>query len=372
MELIFLIFLFLTVYSYLIYPPVLFSFSVIKKNLWDRKKIYPTVSIIISAYNEEAVIKEKIQNSLALDYPKDLLEIIVSSDGSTDQTDKIVSEIKDSRIVLRSFSRLGKTACLNKVVPNAKGDIILFTDANSMFPADLLLKIASNFNDLTIGLVTGWTKYRSREESVETTGIYSKLEQKTKYWESMVSSCVGADGAVFAMKKSLYQPLKDNDINDFIIPLNVIRQGKRVVLDPEVFCFEEPSQGDKKAHSRQIRISTRTFGAIRRNLDFVNMAKFGSFAFFFLSHKVIRLLVPVFFIGSLSLNCLILDKSFFYVITLAAQIIFLGTGVLSLCGLLKGRFAMICKFFLITLSAQLTGLLRTIIGIEDTIWTPHR
>jgi cellulose synthase/poly-beta-1,6-N-acetylglucosamine synthase-like glycosyltransferase len=106
------------------------------------------------------------------------------------------------------LKRLGKTECLNRVVPEARGDIILFTDANSMFPKDLLTNLTKNFHDPDVGLVTGWTKYVKADGGEEVTGIYAKLEKITKHWESMVSSCVGADGAVFAIRKELYKPVE--------------------------------------------------------------------------------------------------------------------------------------------------------------------
>ncbi len=373
MEYLFIILLFLSFYSYLIYPLILFVLARVMQNQWVQKNISPTTSIIVSAYNEEAVIKEKILNALALDYPKELLEVLVSSDGSTDLTNEIVSGIEDSRLVLRAFSeRSGKTACLNRVVPDAKGDIILFTDANSMFPSDLLIKLVRNFYGPEVGLVTGGTKYRSREGGKDVTGIYSRLEQWTKRSESVISSCVGADGAVFAMRKSLYRPLEVNDINDFVIPLHVIKQGKRVVMDPEVFCFEEPSKGDKKAYRRQVRITTRTLWAIRRNLNLLNVLRYGSFSFFLFSHKVIRFLVPFFFTGAFIFNLFILDESLLYVLTLVGHVLFVAAGILNMFEILNGRISTLCKFFLTTLFAQLIGWIRMLIGIKDTIWTPQR
>ena len=373
MEIMFLTFLFLSVYSYVIYPVVLYILSRVAGDLWTQEDIRPTVSIIISAYNEESVIEEKIQNTLALDYSKELLEIIVSSDGSTDRTNEIVSGIEDSRLVLRAFSeRSGKTACLNRIVPEAKGDIILFTDANSMFPSDLLFKVVRNFARPYVGLVTGWTKYRTLEGGDETPGIYSKFETWTKYWESLISSCVGADGAIFAIRKLLYRPLEDYDINDFVMPLHVIKQGKRVVMDPEVFCFEKPSKGAEKEYRRQVRITTRTLGAIRHNMEFINPLRFRSFSFFLISHKVMRFLVPFFLIGTFGINFFILKESFFYILTLSGQILFLAVGLIGIFGLYEGRLTGFIKFFLITTSAQLVGLFRMLFGVSDTMWTPQR
>ena len=280
MEIVFILLLVFSIYSYALYPPILWGLQKIVCRPWRKGDQAFSVSLIISVYNEESVIRAKIENALELDYPQELLEIIVSSDGSTDGTHDIVAQFKDPRVVLKSFERLGKTECLNRVVPVARGDIILFTDANSMFPKNLLNNLSRNFIDPDVGLVTGWTRYVKVGGGEEVTGIYSKLEKITKHWESMVSSCVGADGAVFAIRKELYKPLAADDINDFIIPLNVVRQEKRVVLDPEVFCHEEATDSDQKAFRRQVRITTRTLWAIRRNLTFLNFKTHGFFAFF--------------------------------------------------------------------------------------------
>lgn len=372
MDMLFIILLFLSIYSYLLYPPILFVFARVMQSPWTKGDAKPTVSIIISAYNEERVIREKILNTLALDYPGDLLEIVVNSDGSTDGTNEIVAGFEDSRIVLRVFERLGKTACLNRAVPEAKGKIVLFSDANSMYPSTLLTNLVKNFADPDVGLVTGWTKYRMQDGGQETTSLYSRLEKITKSWESRISSCVGADGAIFAIRKSLYVPLEEHDINDFVIPLNLIKQGKRVVLDSAVFCFEEPSGDSGKEYKRQVRITTRTLNAIRHNIAFLNPFKFGFFSFFLMSHKVIRFLVPIFLIGTFVSNLFLLKISSFYIMTFFGQIMFYILGLIGILGFYDGRIANVAKFFLLTLLAQFVGSIRLLFGVSDTIWTPQR
>jgi cellulose synthase/poly-beta-1,6-N-acetylglucosamine synthase-like glycosyltransferase len=373
MEAVFFSFLFFSVYSYAIYPAVVYVMSRVLNNPWDKGDIAPPITIVISVYNEEKVIEQKLKNALSLKYPEGLLEIIVISDGSSDRTNEIASMFKDSRLVLKAFpERSGKTACLNRVVPEAKGDIILFTDANSMFPSDILLKLVRNFPDQNVGLVTGWTKYAQVGEDKETTGVYSKLEKMTKYWESLISSCVGADGAIFAIRKELYKPLDDQDINDFVIPLDVISQGKRVVLDPNVCCFETPSAGQGSEYRRQARITNRTLRAILKHPRFLNPFSHGTFSFFLLSHKFLRFLVPFFVAGAFLINLFLLKVSPIYIGLIFVQLLFLGLGLANLVGKVDGRVANICKFFLITLSAQFTGWIRRFRGISDTMWTPQR
>ena len=183
---------------------------------------------------------------------------------------------------------------------------------------------------------------------------------------------MGADGAIFAIRKDLYVPLGANDINDFIIPLNIIKQGKRVVLDENIFCVEETTRGIKNIYSRQVRITTRTAWAIRRNLVLLNIFKYGSFSFFLLSHKVLRLLTPFFLLSAFILNLFILQNSYLYVVTLTGQLLFWLTGLLALSGVVKGGLTSICKYFLITFAAQFVGCIRMAFGIEDIMWTPKR
>jgi len=373
MEIIFFICLFMTLYPYIIFPLIVVGWSRIRGRNWQQGEGTPFISLIISVYNEEGVIREKIENALALDYPGDMLEVMIVSDGSTDRTNQIVSSFADKRVTLKTYERAGKTACLNRAVADAKGEVLVFTDANSMFPTQALGKIARNFSDLEIGLVTGWTKYRRpNSEDEEAPGVYAHLERIIKEGESLLSSCVGADGAIFAIRKALYLNLEDYDINDFVIPLHVLGQSRRVVLDPEVYCLEEPSDGAKGEFRRQARITNRTLGAIRRNLQFLNPLHFGSFSFFLLSHKVLRFLVPFFAVGIFLTSLALLRTSSFYLIIFVSLCFFVLVGMVGLLGLARSRVANLSATFLLTNLAQMVGWFRFATGRTDTLWTPQR
>ena len=372
MEILFFSLIFLILYPYLFYPSGIFFLSKLFGKHWAASQIWHSVTVVISAYNEEKVIEDKIQNTLALDYPSEKLDILISSDGSSDRTNEMVTEIKESRVTLLAHPRIGKSECLNRSMASAGGEIILFTDANAMFPKDLLSKIVRNFSDPDIGLVTGGTLYKSGEGGPASTDVYSKLEKWTKYGESLISSCVGADGAVFAIRRELYKPLKNDDINDFIIPLNVVRQGKRVVMDPDVFCVEDSTQKIRNAFRRQVRITTRTLWAIRRNVEFLNPLRYKSFSFFFFSHKIVRLSVPFFFLGAFVVNLILLNESFFYLLSMLGFIVLFAMGLFNITGHIKGRIPSICKYFLITVMAQFLGWIRMLVGIKDALWTPQR
>lgn len=374
-EILFIICIFFTVYPYGIYPILVFAWSISINNKWQKSDIQPIISIIVSVYNEKEVMREKILNALSLDYPVDKLEIVVVSDGSTDGTNEIVSAFSDRRVVLRAFERIGKTACLNHVVSGVKGEIVVFTDANSMFPAQTLKKIVRNFSDKQIGLVTGWTKYRrpgSNEE--EAPGVYARLEKFIKHHESLIWSCVGADGAIFAIRKQLYRHLEEYDINDFVIPLNVVGQKHRVVLDPDVYCLEEPAEGMEKEFRRQARITNRTLGAIKRNAEFLNLFRYRSFAFFLLTHKFLRFMVPFFFIGmivTVSIELAITGGAFWWLV-FVGLCIFIMIGMIGVLGIARSRGINLCAMFLLTCAAQIVGWRRFATGRVDTLWVPQR
>ena len=363
----------LLLYSYVIYPAVLFVLSRVYRKPWRQKDFEPHVTVVISAYNEEGVIVEKVLHTLDLDYPQNKLKVVVASDGSTDATDELVSSISDRRVKLVRFPRrIGKTACLNRIVPRSKGEIVVFTDANSVLPASVLRNMVRNFAEPAMGLGTGWTKYRSPSGEEVPTGGYARYEKALKIMESAGGSCVGADGAVFAIRKPLYRPLRDDDINDFVIPLDVIRQEQRGVLDPDVLCFEEASEGAGNEFQRQVRITTRTLWAVSRNRDMLIPWKYGLFSFYLLSHKAMRFLSPYFFGRTYLTNMALLGGRVVF------RLIFLGQN-LFLAGALGGFAAgsgnpvlRLCRMLLVTFAAQGLAWVRMLAGLTDTMWSPRR
>lgn len=331
MAIIFWVSLFAIGYAYLGYPALLWALTRFVKTetteRFDNKEPLPSVTLIISAYNEEKVIAEKIHNALSLDYPADLLEIVIVSDGSSDRTPQIVSEFADRGVVLRHYEgRMGKTACLNRAVPLAKGKIIVFSDANSDYDRNALKALVHPFQDSTVGFVTGWTRYGSGHDMTvaDSLGIYSKLELVTKELESRLGSCVGADGAIFAIRKDLYVLLKDYDINDFVIPLTINKQGYRGVLQREALCFEKDAGGAKGEFHRQVRITNRTIRAIINHRQLLNPLRFGFFSIKLFSHKLCRFLVPYFMIGLFFSNLFLISRSSFFLTASTFQLLFYG------------------------------------------------
>lgn len=338
----------------------------------------PSVTLIVSAFNEEKVIGDKIRNTLSLDYPQELLEIVISSDGSTDRTCAIVLEFADKGVVLRHYEgRIGKTACLNQAMPLAAGSIVVFSDANSTYEKGALKALLRPFKDGTVGFVTGWTRYGSGEgmSGADSLGIYSRLELMTKELESSLGSCIGADGAIFAIRKVLYLPLNDYDINDMVIPLSINLQGYRGVLQPEAICFEKDAGSPKGEFHRQVRITSRTIRAIMNYRQLLNPFRFGLLSFELFSHKVCKFLVPLFLVTLLVANMLLAGSGGFFLVMLAAQGIFYvaaGTASFMPKGNPLSRMVEAARTFVVVNAAMALAWVKYFQGETFTTWSPTK
>lgn len=311
-------------YAYVGYPLVLWCLVRGKVDAGEPASatVLPKVSLLISAYNEAAVIREKLQNALALDYPRDFLEIVVVSDGSTDSTQSIVNEFAAEGVLLRHYEgRIGKTACLNKVMGEVSGDIVIFSDANSMYPPNTVRALTAPFADPSIGYVTGGTSYIADKNGRmgESIGIYARIEQLTKLLESRWGSCVGADGAMFAIRRALYQPLDRADINDLVIPLKIVRAGYRGIYSPQASCVEVAAKEASKEFSRQIRIAARTIRAVMAQRALLNPFAYGRFAFQLASHKLCKLIVPFLLLLAFVTNLVLVGVHPAYLVLLIIQ-----------------------------------------------------
>jgi cellulose synthase/poly-beta-1,6-N-acetylglucosamine synthase-like glycosyltransferase len=363
-------------YSYLGYPLVLWLIASVKKrsSLEIEKSFAPKVTMLISVYNEEKVIAEKILNTLALDYPRELLEVIVVSDGSSDRTEEIVLKYAGRGIQLQSYQgRIGKTACINQAVPLAGGSILVFSDANSQYNKGAIKALVKHFSDKKVGFVTGWTRYLSAgdEERADSLGIYARIELWTKKLESRIGSCIGADGAIFAIRTALYQPLRPTDINDFVIPLRINQQGYRGLLEENAFCLEKSAGEGKGEFFRQVRITNRTIRAIFNNATLLNPFQYGLFSFALFSHKVCKFLVPFFLLLAAVTNLLLIGKGGFYVVGFAAQTFFYLSALLNRAGgkYLPGLTSIFHTFVLVN-AAVFWAWVTYLRGETFTTWAP--
>ena len=253
----------------------------------------PSVTLIVSAFNEAAVIEGKLTNVLSLDYPSEALDVIVVSDGSTDSTAETVERVAatDARVrLLRLAEQSGKSAGLNEAVPLSRADIVVFSDANAMYQRDALRRLVAPFTDPRVGYTVGSALYREEDaEAVNVSeGLYWKYELWIKQLESRFHSVVGGDGAIYAIRRALYRPLARIDISDFVNPLQIVAAGYRGVFLPEARSHEGGTGEFADEFRRKRRIVNRSWGAVRRHIGLFSWRRHGRFLFMLISHKVIR------------------------------------------------------------------------------------
>jgi len=369
----------LLAYIYIGYPVLL----IIGARMLPRKAVargadLPRVTLIISAYNEAKVMAKKLHNSLGLEYPRDRLEILVVSDCSSDQTDEIVRSFDRHGVkLLRMPERSGKTAGLNEAVRHATGEVLVFSDANAEYDRHAIARLVRNFADPEVGAVTGESRYRIGENdaSTKSENAYWRYELALKKLESALGSVVGGDGAIYAIRKSLYQELDPADLSDFVNPLQVVRQGYRNLYEPEAFSYEAGAEDFAAEFRRKVRIVNRAWRASWKMRGLLNPFRYGVFALQFLSHKVLRWLAPVFMFFLLVANIAIAERSAFFGVTLASQLLFYAAALagwfLSRSG--KPIFMVNVPYYFCSINlASFVGMLQALRGRTYTTWTSSR
>lgn len=310
---------FLVGYTYLVYYAILLVLSHWQKRIRKKAPEYtPSVSILVSAYNECKIIEEKIKNFLALDYPKQKIDLIIGSDHSTDGTDAIVKRYakKYQNVRLYSFPvREGKANGLNKIAPHARGEILIFSDANTLYHPDAVRKLISHFIDPQVGGVCGELILIPPDENPGGAGesLYWKYENRIKQLEGKIKTVFGATGGIYAIRKSLFKPLPPHQTNisdDFLIPMEVVAQGYDVVYDEKAKAWEYASKTMKDEFSRKVRIGAADLYALKK-ITFLLHPRHGFVAFGLWSHKIIRWSVPLFMVVALVSNCLLFSIPFY-------------------------------------------------------------
>ncbi|WP_160168102.1 glycosyltransferase [Rhodopirellula sallentina] len=341
-------------------------------------ELSPGVSIVISAYNEAEVILDKLQNVADLNFPKERLECIVISDCSDDGTDEIVKgfDATDVRLA-RMPERRGKSAGLTRFVPECKHNFVVFTDANAMFRPDAIQYLVKHFRDPTVGYVVGQQKYLESEgdQVSESEGFYWKYETLLKRWESRVDSVVGGDGAIYAIRRSLFKPLRDDDINDFINPLQIIQLGYRGVYEPDAVCVERVAGSFGGEYRRKVRIANRSFRAFVREWPAANPFRTGLFAFHLISHKVLRwftafLILVAWLLASASA---VTGNSWIAIALCGGQTAFCSLAALGAIQRLRAlRLFSIPFYFCLGNLAAAHGILHYCVGRKHATWKPDR
>ncbi len=381
MELIFWLSLVVLAYTYFGYPFLLWMGSKLFSKPVRKEQISPSVTFVVVAYNEEGYIGKKIDNILSLDYPKDKLEIIIGSDGSTDRTNEILDtksprqQVTKSHVkyrVIISKERRGKVSLLNEIVPQAKGEIIVFSDARQMFDVSALRELVSNFADEKVGCVSGELVFDDEEKSGVAGGVgfYWRYEKWMRKLESNIHSMVGATGAIYAIRKGLFTPPPPNTIlDDVFIPLKVVQRRFRAIFDPQAKAFDKVASTSREEFTRKVRTLAGNFQLFVLCRELFNPFK-SPVAFQFFSHKFLRAVAFLFLMSLFISNLFLMDK-FPYSITMVAQVIFYTTAIIGWMlekASVKSRLCSIPYVFCVLNFAALKGFLNFLAGKYSVKW----
>ena len=363
------------VYAYLAYPVVIWCLSRLFGRAAEpptvRETELPSVSLLIAAHNEEAVIADRIENALRTDYPRDRFRIYIASDGSVDGTASIVGRYADRGVQLLDYKvRRGKTTVLNTAMLQMESDLVLLSDANTWMDADAARKLARWFVDPSVGVVCGRLMLTDSGTGANADGIYWKYETFLKKCESRLRALLGSNGAIYAIRRSLYVPIPDGTIvDDFVIPLLAKeRTGCGIVYDAEAVAHEETAPDVRSEFHRRARIGAGGFQAIAllwRLLD----PRRGWVAFTFFSHKILRWLCPLALIGAL-VSSVALAGHPFYRVALAAQLAFFAAAAVAtwMPNYRLARVLRVPAMFTSMNLALLLGLWRWIRGNQSGTW----
>ena len=367
---------FLVAYTYLLYPAVLFLASSAAR-LWPGRRrrppeagSLPAVSMIIPAHNEERHLPAKLANLAALEYPKDRLEVLFVSDGSTDATSEILGRAAAAGDItlLALPARGGKSSALNQAVPRARHDILVFSDAATLFAPDAVSKLVRHFADPRVGVVCGALQFQASAESRQTEGLDWRYESLLRLMESRIGVTLTASGAIYALRRACFIPLSaDTLVEDLVVPMTARRLGFRVLYDPEARGTDFAASTVAGEFSRRVRIATGSFralgGLLRGPLDPVT-------AFAFVSHKLLRWTLPFLLIGMLVTSAALLEAPLYRAL-FVLQVLFYGWG---LAGYLfrpriQGiRFALVAYYLLAMHLAFLVGFVRYLSGRREIEW----
>lgn len=370
--------IFMIFYVYLGYPALVFLIGLVRNKKVKRGNYGPYVSILIAAYNEEDSIEATLKNKLEIDYPKDKLEIIVVSDGSTDNTESLVRQYEQQGVkLLIQKPRAGKTSALNMALAEAKGEILVFSDANSIYELDAVPMLVRNFADPGVGYVTGKMIYTNPDGATIGDGCttYMKYENTLRSLETKLGSIVGVDGGIDAVRKNLYQSMNPDQLPDFVLPLKVVDQGYRVVYEPKAILKEPSLKTPKDEYKMRVRVSLRSLWAMMDMRQLLNIIKFKLFAWQLWSHKMLRYLCFIFLVGAYVTNLMLWSEGSFYKSLFILQnMAYLGTIVSPLVEH-KGhnsRVLYLLNYFALLNLAAAHAFFKFLIGQKQVMWTPRK
>jgi cellulose synthase/poly-beta-1,6-N-acetylglucosamine synthase-like glycosyltransferase len=362
-------------YSYFGYPLSLYLISLIRIKNHKIKIIYPRVSLIVTAFNEKERIREKIENTLSIAYPKDNIEIIIASDGSTDGTNEIISSYAGKGIHLLPIPvRGGKESAQKEAVRRSTGEILVFSDVSTMIEANGIVQIVSNFADPEVGCVSSRDLVIGPDGKTGGEGFYVKYEMWLRRLESRVSSLVGLSGSFFAARRVVCEDFAEDLDSDFRTLLNSVKAGKRGIIDPMAIGYYRDILDPRKEFDRKERTVLRGITVFFRNTEFLNIFKYGLFSYQYLCHKLLRWLVPLFMIISLLIIVIMSFNSLAYLIILLSIIAVFSYYLLLHYNIIGNpiNIMMVPVYFIMVNLSILTAWWKYFKKERVTVWNPTK
>ena len=378
MDALFWIGLGLLVYIYAGYPALAWlAAKILRRTVAPPSDAYvPTVTVVTIAYNEVREIARTVANKLAQDYPPERLDVVVVSDGSQDGTDEAVIALADPRVrLLRQEPRQGKTSGVNLAVSHARGEVLVFADANSLYAPDAVRRLIEPLADPAVGYVTGRMAYRAPDGSLTGEGCsaYMRYENRLREWETRLGSIVGVDGGVDAMRRTAYSPMRADQLPDFVQPLSIVERGLRVVYQPRALLYEDALADSRDEFRMRVRVALRAWWALKDKRALLNPLRYGVFAWQLWSHKLLRYLGPVFQLVVLGANVALAFRSSSWRVLLGAQALFYAAAIyrhLDRRHALPGLVNLAYYLCIINLASG-AALLQFLAGRKKVTWNPR-
>jgi poly-beta-1,6-N-acetyl-D-glucosamine synthase len=318
-------------YTYAGYPIALWAVSHILTKPVMKKAIQPSVTIVLAAFNEAKFMEQKLKNLLELHYSKDRLEILIGSDGASDETDRIVGQFQSEKIrFFRFVKNLGKAHVLNALVHEAQGDILVMTDTRQRFDPDAIQMLVRNFADPKVGCVSGELHFEAGSATRTSSGMgsYWNYEKFLRRKESDIGSMLGATGAIYAIRRNLYPTVPPGTlVDDMFIPLAIIQKGHRAVFEPQAKAYDQPSEEGAQEFKRKVRTLAGNYQIFSNFPELLIPGK-SPIGLQLVSHKLLRLLIPFCLMGIFVIN-LALAKNPMFLIFLQIQIAFYAFSLLE-------------------------------------------
>jgi cellulose synthase/poly-beta-1,6-N-acetylglucosamine synthase-like glycosyltransferase len=375
MEFLFFLMVFGLIYSYAIYPLILKLMPVRHRLQASAVTELPPLTLIITAHNEEKRIREKLENTLAIDYPRDLLDIIVASDCSTDATDAIVQEYASRGVTLvRADQHLGKEYAQLCAIRASKHDIIVFSDVATQIPENALRILAGYFAHPHIGAVSSEDRFISDEGKIAGEGAYVKYEMWLRALESERAGLVGLSGSFFAARKSVCDEWDTLSPSDFNTALSCARAGLVSVSSPDVLGYYRDLKNPKKEYDRKVRTVLRGITALFRHTEVLDFARFGQFAVQVWSHKLMRWAVPFFMLGTALTSLALYGEGWIYTLAVWVQLAFYGVAAWGWKSpAAQQHTAVRIIFFFVQVNIAIAhAWLKYLRGTRMTVWTPSQ